>query len=171
MAAAGAGFVSYIGGKWIIHAGAYRTPTITLDESDLRGPLSVQTKVSRREIFNGVKGVFTSPQNQWQPADYPPVTNATYTTQDGGVRIWQDIELPFTTSNATAQRLSKIALERVRQQIVVRMPCKLTALRVQAGDNVMVTNTRLGWSAKVFEVQSFSFVPEPQGKRRRCAWR
>jgi hypothetical protein len=162
MAAAGAGFVSYIGGKWIIHAGAYRTPTITLDESDLRGPLSVQTKVSRREIFNGVKGVFTSPQNQWQPADYPPVTNATYTTQDGGVRIWQDIELPFTTSNATAQRLSKIALERVRQQIVVRMPCKLTALRVQAGDNVMVTNTRLGWSAKVFEVQSFSFVPEPQ---------
>jgi hypothetical protein len=163
MASAGAGFVGYIGGKWVIHAGAYRTPTITLDENDLRGSISVQTKVSRREIFNGVKGVFTSPINQWQPSDYPPVTNATYTTQDGGVRIWQDLELPFTTSGATAQRLSKIALERVRQQIVVQMPCKLTALRVQAGDNVMVTNTRLGWSSKVFEVQSFSFKPDQQG--------
>jgi hypothetical protein len=162
MAAAGAGFVGYIGGEWIIHAGAYRTPTITLDENDLRGAISVQTKVSRREIFNGVKGVYTSPDNQWQPADFPPITNATYTTEDGGVRIWQDIELPFTTSPATAQRISKIALERVRQQIVVRLPCKLTALRVQAGDNVMLTNTRLGWSSKVFEVQSFVFAPDPQ---------
>jgi hypothetical protein len=162
MASAGAGFVGYIGGKWIVHAGAYRTPTITLDENDLRGPLSVQTKVSRRDIFNGVKGIYTSPDNQWQPADFPPVVNATYTTEDGGTRIWQDVELPFTTSNATAQRLAKIALERVRQQIIVKMPCKLTALRVQAGDNVMVTNARLGWSSKVFEVQSFSFAPEPQ---------
>ena len=162
MASAGAGFVSYIGGKWIIQAGAYRTPTITLDESDLRGPISVQTKVSRRDIFNGVKGVFTSPINEWQTADFPPVVNATYTTADGGVRIWQDVELPFTTSFATAQRIAKIALERVRQEIVVKLPCKLTALRVQAGDNVMLTNTRLGWSAKVFEVQSFSFAPEPQ---------
>jgi hypothetical protein len=28
---AGAGFCGYIGGKWFIHAGAYRTPTVTLD--------------------------------------------------------------------------------------------------------------------------------------------
>lgn len=162
LASAGAGFVSYIGGKWIIHAGAYRTPTVTLNENDLRGPISVQTKVSRREIFNGVKGVYTSPDNQWQAADFPPVTNSTYTTEDGGERIWQDVEMPFTTSPATAQRLAKIALERVRQQITIRMPCKLTGLRVQAGDNVMVTNTRLGWSSKVFEVQQVSFAPDPQ---------
>lgn len=163
MTTAGAGFCSYIGGKWVIHAGAYRTPTITLTESDLRGNISVQTKVSRRDIFNGVKGVYTSPDNQWQAADFPPIVNATYTTEDGGVRIWQDLEMPFTTSNATAQRLAKIALERVRQQIIIRMPCKLTAMRIEAGDNVMVTNARLGWSAKVFEVQSFSFAPVDTG--------
>ena len=162
MGMAASGFVGYIGGEWIIHAGAYRTPTITLDENDVRGAISVQTKVSRREIFNGIKGVYTSPDNQWQPADFPPITNATYTNEDGGVRIWQDIELPFTTSSATSQRLAKIALERVRQQIVVRLPCKLTALRVQAGDNIMLTNERLGFSSKVFEVQSFAFAPDQQ---------
>jgi hypothetical protein len=162
MGMAASGFVGYIGGEWIIHAGAYRTPTITLDEDDVRGAISVQTKVSRREIFNGIKGVYTSPDNQWQPADFPPITNSTYTNEDGGVRIWQDIELPFTTSSATSQRLAKIALERVRQQIVVRLPCKLTALRVQAGDNIMLTNERLGFSSKVFEVQSFAFAPDQQ---------
>ncbi len=159
---AGAGFCSYIGGKWVIHAGAYRTPTITLDENDLRGPITVQTKVSRREIFNGVKGVYFSPENQWQPADFPPIVNATYTAEDGGERIWQDIELPFTTSSATAQRLAKIALERVRQQITVRMPCKLTAFRLQVGDNVMLTNARLGFAAKVFEVSELAFAVEDQ---------
>jgi hypothetical protein len=159
---AGAGFIGRIGGSWIIHAGAYRTPTITLDENDIRGPISIQTKVSRAEIFNGGKGVFISPDNDWQAADYPPVVNATYTTEDGGDRIWRDFEWPFTTSNATAQRLTKIALERMRQQIIVRMPCKLTAMQVQAGDNVQISIARMGWTAKVFEVESAKMVPVQQ---------
>jgi hypothetical protein len=160
---AGAGFCGYIGGKWVIHAGAYRTPTIGLDENDIRAPLSVQTKLSRAENFNAAKGVFTSPDNEWQPTDYPPITNATYETQDDGVRIYQNFEWPFTTSNATAQRLSKIALERVRQPIIVNLPCKLTAMQVQAGDNVELTISRMGWTSKVFEVVSATFALDQQG--------
>jgi hypothetical protein len=160
---AGAGFCGYIGGKWVIHAGAYRTPTVGLDENDIRAPLSVQTKLSRAENFNAAKGVFTSPDNDWQPTDYPPITNSTYETQDDGVRIYQDFEWPFTTSNATAQRLSKIALERVRQPIIVNLSCKLTAMQVQAGDNVELTISRMGWTSKVFEVVSATFALDQQG--------
>ena len=153
-----AGFCGYIGGKWVIHAGAYRTPTIALDEDDIRAPLRVQTKVSRAENFNAVKGVFMSPDNDWQPADYPAITNATYQTEDDGVRVYRDLEWTFVTSNATAQRLAKIALERVRQPITVDMSCKLTAMQVQAGDNVMLSIARFGWTNKVFEVVSAKFV-------------
>jgi hypothetical protein len=162
--ASAAGFIGFIGGQWIIHAGAYRTPTITFDENDIRGPISVQTKVSRSEIFNGGKGVFVSPVNDWQPADYPPITNATYTAEDGGVRIWRDFEWPFITSNATAQRVTKIELEEARQQIIVNLPLKLTGMQVQAGDNVMLTIARLGWSAKVFKVDSMKLVLVRQGE-------
>jgi hypothetical protein len=162
--ASAAGFIGFIGGEWIIHAGAYRTPTITFDENDIRGPISVQTKVSRSEIFNGGKGVFVSPVNDWQPADYPPITNATYTAEDGGVRIWRDFEWPFITSNATAQRVTKIELEEARQQIIVNLPLKLTGMQVQAGDNVMLTIARLGWSAKVFKVDSMKLVLVRQGE-------
>lgn len=153
-----AGFCGYIGGKWVIHAGAYRTPTIALDEDDIRASLSVQTKVSRAENFNAVKGVFMSPDNDWQPADYPAITNATYQAEDDGVRIYRDVEWTFVTSNATAQRLAKITLERVRQSITVDMPCKLTAMQVQAGDNVMLSIARFGWTNKVFEVVSAKFI-------------
>jgi fibronectin type 3 domain-containing protein len=162
LCSAGAGSVFYVGGKWVIRAGAYQTPTLTFDEDDFRGPLSVQTRLSRREIFNGVKGLYVSEDNQWQPADFPQIVNSTYTTEDGGERIWRDVELPFTTSNATAQRLAKIELERCRQQITVRAPMKLTAMQCQVGDNIQLTNTRMGWSSKVFEVVDFSFVPETQ---------
>lgn len=163
LASAGAGVVLYVGGKWIIRAGEYQTPTLTFDEDDFRGPISVQTKLSRREIFNGVKGLYVSAENQWQPSDFPPITDSTATTEDGGERIWRDIELPFTISNATAQRLAKIELKRARQQYVVRAPMKLTAIQCQVGDVVQLTNARFGWSSKAFEVVEFAFAPDTTG--------
>lgn len=156
-----AGECVYVGGVWKILAGAYRTPTVTLTESDLRAPLaSVRLKPTRREILNVVKGVFVSPANAWQPSDFPAVRNATYKTQDGGEDLPADIELPFTTSSSCAQRLAKIMLERSRQGIAFTAKCKLTAMQVQVGDVVRFTNARFGWSAKPFEVLGFSFNAE-----------
>lgn len=156
-----AGDCVFIGGKWIIFAGAYRTPTITLTESDMRAPLTgVRIKPTRRELINVVKGVFVSPANAWQPADFPAVRNATYKTQDGGEDLPADVELPFTTSSSCCQRLAKIMLERSRQGIGFTARCKLTAMRNQVGDVIMFTNARFGWSAKPFEVLGFSLVME-----------
>lgn len=146
-----AGTLVYVGGKWSIYAGAHRTPTITLDEDDLRGPIRVQTKASMRDTCNGVRGTFSSPDMLWQPDSVVPVPNSTYQAEDG-IELWRDMDLPFTTSHATAQRLFKIELERSRQDVVCSMPCKLTALRVQAGSVVMVNNSRFGWEAKQFVV-------------------
>lgn len=162
MTSAGAGLVLYVGGKWVIRAGAYQTPTITFDENDFRGGISIRTKTSLREIFNGVKGLYVSADNQYQPTDFPAVSDATYVSEDGE-EIWRDIELPFTTSNATAQRLAKIELLRGRQQYLVTAPMKLTAIQCQVGDVIQLTNARFGWSAKPFEVVEFSFAIEESG--------
>ena len=159
-----AGECVFIGGKWLIRAGAYRTPTVTITDSDLRAALTgVQFKPSRREICNGVKGTFISEINVWQPADFPAVTNATYKTQDGDERLWHDIELPFTTSPAAAQRLAKVILERSRQPITFTARCKLTAMQIQPTDVVQVTHARFGWTNKTFEVLSFAFAIDSQG--------
>lgn len=152
------GSVTYQGGQWTILAGAYRSPTVTLDEDDLDGPIKVTTRLSRSQTFNAVKGVYVNPLDFYQPTDFPAITNATYLSEDQGERIWKDIELPFTTSGSMAQRIAKIELEKGRQQITVAMPCKLTAFQVQAGDVVNVTNTRFGWSAKPFEVAQWKFA-------------
>jgi len=157
------GTLVYAGGKWRLLAAAYRTPAVTLTESDLRGGIQMTTRVSRREQYNAVKGTFISPDNKWQPADYPAVISTTAMAEDGGERIFREVDRPFTTSAARAQRLGKIELLRGRQPITIQMPCKLTAFRVQAGDVVNVTNARFGWVAKPFEVREWQFALSDDG--------
>jgi hypothetical protein len=155
-----AGSVVDSGGLWTIHAGAYRTPTLTLTDDDLAAGFSVAPRLSRQDTFNGVRGVYFSPDNQWAAADFPATVNDTYKADDGGIRLWRDVAYRFTTSSATAQRLAKIELERGRQQIVIQARYMLKAMQCQPGDNIKITRARLGWSEKVFEVTSWRFVVE-----------
>ena len=50
------GSLYYSNGKWSLRAGAYVTPTVTLDESDLASGLTVSTAISARDSFNAIKG-------------------------------------------------------------------------------------------------------------------
>lgn len=147
-----AGKCIWSSGVWRVLAGAYYTPTISFDENDLRSGFKVQSLVSRRESFNGVKGVFVSPDENYIITDFPAVTSSTFVTQDNGEENLKSIELPFTTSVSMAQRLAKIELLRARQQITTSMPMKLVGLKAQVGDIVQINNTRMGWTNKPFEV-------------------
>lgn len=152
----------WISGAWVIRAGAYRTPTVTLNESDVRRDgFKVLTTVSRRESYNSIKGVFSSPANNWQPSDFPAFTDPTYLAADNNHPSWFDLNLPFTIDPTAAQRIARMELNRSRREITVaQYPCKLTGYQVQAGDTVMVTNARLGWSSKVFDVVNAQLVME-----------
>ncbi|WP_167525709.1 phage tail protein [Cupriavidus oxalaticus] len=151
---AGAGVVVTAGGVFRVFAGAYDIPTVTLTESDLRGPIKVQPRTSRKDLFNVVKGTFVDPSKYWQPGDFPAVRNATYASNDGEV-IERDIELPFTTNSVMAQRIAKIILERSRQSIVVEFPAKLSAFQLTAYSTVKLTLEKFGWTNKVFRVMSW----------------
>jgi hypothetical protein len=157
LAGAMAGAIVDTGGVWTVRAGAYRTPTVTFTDSNLVGAITVQPRQSRQDTFNGVRGTYFSPQNAWAAADFPVVKNDTYKAQDGGLRLWKDIQLPFTTSPATAQRLAKIILERGRQQVTVSALYDMAAMQVMPADVVQVTRARLGWAAKQFEITEWGF--------------
>lgn len=152
------GSIVHSGGLWLIRAAAYETPTVTLTENDAREGLRIQPARSRRELFNSVRGTFAAPENKYQQSDFPLLTNAGFETQDGGERITQDIVLPFTTSSSTAQRIAMLHLLRNREQLSCTFKAKLSALALRAGDTVAVTNTRMGWSSKVFEVVTWGLV-------------
>jgi hypothetical protein len=154
------GLIAYSGGKVVPYAGGYRIPTVTLTEKHFVGPLNIQTRTSARDRVNSVKGVYVSESNGWQVSDFPTISSTTYVDNDNGIRYYRDVVLPFTTSSSCAQRLAVIELRRAREEITFTARFRLEAMQVRAGDTVMITNAKLGWSSKVFEVMEWHFATD-----------
>ena len=151
------GLFWYSQGKWRIKAAKYTTPTVTLDENDLRSGISLSTRHSRRNNFNKVKGTFRGAESDWQPADYPAVTDPVFLTADNNIESIVDVPLPFTSDSVTSQRLANIFLRRNREQLTFSASFGLKAFQVEVGDFVYINNTRFGWSNKPFEVTNWTF--------------
>ncbi len=157
MLSAFAGRCAFSGGSWRLHAGAWAPPSVALTSDNVReGGLTLATRVTMSSNFNAVRGQFVSPENDWQPDDFPAYASDVYLVEDGGEQKWRDISLPFTISAAMAQRLAKIELERARRQMTVRLSGKLSAWAATVGDVVTLSYARWGFAAKPFEVQGVS---------------
>jgi hypothetical protein len=160
---ASAGAAVYQQGTFRGYAGAPTAATGTLDESDLRGKIDVTPRPSRSESFNAIRGTFVDADDAKAPyslTDFPPITNATFESQDGGERVFNEIELPFTTNKTRAQRLANLYLHRARQGITVRFPAKLTKLDIATWDVVTVSIARLGWANKEFRVLEWALAED-----------
>ena len=157
-----AGTVTYVQGRFRVHAAAYDTPagsiSTAMGADILAGDMQVDWRASRKELFNGVKGTFVDPGKSWQPTDFPPVTNATYRAEDNGELIFKDIELPFTIHAESAQRIAKIILEKGRQGIRVTLPVTHAALKYAAWDVVTLSDAGLGWTDKPFRVTRWNLA-------------
>ena len=175
-----AGWVVPPGDVWRIFAGAYVSPTVTLDDDDLRSGIKGDFRISKREVANSIKGTYvpaflpTNPggamsmtqiPGTWQSQNFPAYQanglagKPDYlNSEDGGQVIWQELQLDFTTSLWTAQRLAKIALMRLRFQETITLPCKLTAFVLEAGDTFGFTHARWSMLGAVFEIQQCSIT-------------
>jgi len=151
------GLLWYAQGEWRMKPAYWTEPEITLTEDDLRSEISVQTRHSRRDNYNTVKGTFRGEETDWQVADFPEVTNQAFLNADGGQESVIDLELPFTDNSEEARRIGRIALERNRQQLTVQASWGLRAFQVQVGSIVNLSIDRFGWDQKAFEVSSWTF--------------
>lgn len=143
------------------------------------GPFRWREKVSIRDLFNGVKGTYISPANNWQSSDIPPYAqdsdhgyvsslspappfNDDNLAADGGDRRWLDIQLPFTISVATAQRLCKIELMRRRQQGTGTFTYNMAMYKTTALDVVTMTLPILRFVNKYLEIAAHRFTINKQ---------
>ena len=134
------------------------------------GPFRWRAKVSSRDLYNGIKGTYVSPFNNWQSSDIPPYAQDAihgYSSDvnlaaDGGDRRWLDVQLPFTISPATAQRLCKIELLRRRQQGTGTFTLSMAGYQITALDIVAMTVSYLSWTSKTLEVLAHRFTLDRQ---------
>ena len=149
-----AGAVTYVQGEFRLHAGAYDEPAGAITTDHLAAPIRAVLRTDRKKLFNAVKGVYVDPAQEWQPTDFPFVTNSTYEAQDGGEQIFTDLDLPFTTNPHAAQRIAKLILEKARQGIVIELALNHSATQYTVYDTVTFTNAAPGWDGKVFRIIS-----------------
>ena len=152
MVTACAGTLFWGTGKWKLTVADYVAPTKTLTLDDLRSPISLQTRNNLRDQFNIVQGTFINAAERWITQDYPPIIGNGFITEDGNVEQALDLELPFTTSSATAQRLAKLTLFRGREQMTFSAEFGLNAFDVEVGEIIDLDMDRYGWTGKEFEV-------------------
>ena len=143
-------------GKFRMLAGAYRTPAIsdafTMD--DVRSAISIQTRYSRRDLVNTVRGTFNDKDNRWIASEFPQVQLPDM-TEDNNVESVIDMELPLVTKSAAAQRLAKQILYTSREQITLTAKFSAKAYQLQVGDTIKLTMSRYGWTNKEFMVKSW----------------
>lgn len=151
------GLLWYAQGEWRMKPAYWTEPALTLDENDLRGSVTVNTRHSRRDNYNTVKGTFRGPESNWQITDYPEVTNSAFLSADNGQESSIDLALAFTDTSVEARRIANVSLERNRQQLTITATFGMRAFQLQVGDNVKINNARFGWTEKEFEVTSWTF--------------
>lgn len=160
---------------WKIYAGAYTDPVLTITDSNLRGPIKIDTAVSRKDIVNGAKGTFISPDNNWQSSDYPPYVNAAYVEADGGTVtlvdghnvytgvLFSDLALDFVVDPVQAQRLAKIKVEQLRRKHPLILQCTMMAFPAEVNDTIAFTHARWGLSAATYRVTNTAVVLDEKG--------
>ena len=151
------GFLIYSNGRFKVVPSTYLTPTVTLNENHLRSGLSINSRVSKKELFNAVKGLYSEPANDHQPQNYPILTNSSFQSEDNNERIYAEFDYPFTNSSRMCQRLSKIQLLKNRQQISFSASFDMNAFNCEVGDTVNITNARMGWTNKTFQLLDWGF--------------
>jgi len=162
-----AGKLSYIDGKFVMFAGATVTPDMTITDDNLLAPITVQTRQTSGETFNQVKSVYIDANNNYVATDSPlettinPATSNTFLSEDTPTGEAQtnykkslEIQLPFTDTTTMAQRLQRTALLHTRQKTALSVVCNIAYMQLQPFDWVYLTNERLGYTNKVFEVLS-----------------
>ena len=156
-----AGRMTYVNGKFNVFAGAVQTPSLTITDDDILRPVKIATNPNAGNLFNQVKPIYVSAARDYVTQDAPVFSDSTALANDtpsgessANYKKIMELQLPFTVTDSMAQRLGKIALKHQRETTSVVVTTDLKFMRLQPNDWVYLTNERLEYNQKVFEVLS-----------------
>lgn len=152
----------YSGGKWRMYAGAWASPSFSINENDVIGEVVIQTAQSRKRegYYNAVRGQFIDKDRNYQPVEFEPILNSTYEAEDGE-RIYTDVSFPTCDNQYEAQRNAIILSRQSRRQKTVSVVCSLAAYKIRPFQTGTVTIAEVGWTNQSVRCIGWKFRPEP----------
>jgi hypothetical protein len=101
-----AGALYYRRGKVSLEVGVLKTAVLTITDRDIVGDIQIQHDAPLDRAVNRVRTTFISPERSYVIANGPVLDRPDYQALDGRVNE-KTLELPFTASVATVQRIAK----------------------------------------------------------------
>ncbi len=152
------GSTLYSGPKWRIRSGAWETPTFEITDSNVMGPIEVETAYPYKDRWNSVRGSFRDPASNYQANEFPPISVASYVSADGAT-IYKDVALDCINVYEAQRRAIYIA-RKSRNAEVLTVPCDLSLWKVRPGDTGLVNLTELGMVNEQVRCESWAFTPD-----------
>jgi hypothetical protein len=147
--AAMAGDITFADGKWRVFAGAYRAPTLHLEDKHFIGPLKQTVHKGEADQVDMAQGVFASASDSGDVLDYPPVRLASATT--GSERIMR-LDFALVSDGAQAQRCAKLMLEREAAGKRITCTTSLYGYRAVPGETINVSRLSFGLTEQPMRV-------------------
>lgn len=158
-----AGQWAHAAGEFSIKAGVYTAPVLSLGEADLavvrsdggapsQQPISISVHRARNEKFNVVAPKIWDAGQGYKQVSVTPLKASALIARDGAELV-QDIDMPGVFFAPQSLHVGGVAMRDARDPLVVTVPFKLSAYRVELFDNIQLTLARFGWASKVFSVQ------------------
>ena len=129
--------------------------------TNLLQPISVSTNSSSGDLYNSVKPMYVDASLNYTSTDAEVYQDSTFLNADtpsgessANYVKQMETQLPFTVTDTMAQRLGRIALKSQRQTTSLTALVSLKFMRLQPNEWVYLTNERLSYSQKTFEVLS-----------------
>ena len=117
-------------------------------------------------VYKQIGYVSITASTNYPPDQHPEAWAVAYQdinlAEDNGERRWLDVQLPFTISAATAQRLCKIELLRRRHFVTATLKYNMAGYAMTVMDVVQVTVPVINWNANTVEVLAHRFTMEKQ---------
>ena len=160
-----AGNVTYTNGRFNLFAGASQTPSLTITDDKLLAPPRITTQSQSGELFNAVKSIYINKNDNYQASEIGQFTSNPFLAADtpsgeasANFKRVLELRYPFTTSETTAQRLQRISLNHQRKATTVDLVTSLEFMKAQPNDWIYLTNERLGYTNKTFEIQNMTMT-------------
>jgi len=148
-------------GKWGVVINKSGSSTASFDDSNVIGNVNVAS-TGLRDLYNKVKVEFPH-RDIRDSADFVtieiPAADRNANEQDNTLQIQYDtINEPIQ-----AQLLGLIELKQSRVNLVIDFETDFTYINLKAGDLIDVTNSRLGFTSKVFRIISIQETQDTDG--------
>jgi hypothetical protein len=145
--------------KWRFFAGAYRTPTLSLDDSLFIGPLQHEVWQDEGSRLDTATGTFASLTQFGSEIAYTPIALSGADANSPRM-LSLDLQAVADTTNtggvydggARCQRIAKLELEKQAAGKKITVTTSLYGLRCMPGETVQLTHAAFGLSAQTMRV-------------------